>query len=122
MHIGVKALGRGLRKIGTKTTKTVNRIGSKHSLAAIGHVAGDVGIAAGMLSVVAPGLGLPLMAAAAGVGKATNMALDAKSSVWSGLHRRVHRRACPSYKNVCYGYNNNGSSVHSTIIPSSDQQ
>ena len=93
MHIGVKALGRGLRKIGTKTMKTVNKIGSKHSLAAIGHVAGDVGKAAGMLSVVAPELGLPLMAAAAGVGKATNMALDAKSSVAAAKRGDMERAA-----------------------------
>tara|TARA_R110000822_G_scaffold150097_3_gene289191 strand:+ start:635 stop:949 length:315 start_codon:yes stop_codon:yes gene_type:complete len=93
MHIGVKALGRGLRKIGTKTMKTVNKIGSKHSLEAIGHVAGDVGKAAGMLSVVAPELGLPLMAAAAGVGKATNMALDAKSSVAAAKRGDMERAA-----------------------------
>ena len=93
MHIGVKALGRGLRKIGTKTMKTVNKIGSKHSLAAIGHVAGDVGKAAGMLSVVAPELGLPLMAAAAGVGKATNMAFDAKSSLAAAKRGDMERAA-----------------------------
>jgi len=61
--------------------KTMNRIGTKHTLSAIGHAAQDVGKVAGALSVVAPELGLPLMAAAAGVGTATTMALDAKSSV-----------------------------------------
>ena len=93
MHIGVKSLGRGLRKIGTKTTKTVNRIGSKHSLAAIGHAAGDVGIAAGVLSLAVPEIGLPLMAAAAGVGKATNIALDAKSSVAAAKRGDMERAA-----------------------------
>jgi hypothetical protein len=76
-----KSLGKGLRKIGTKTMKTVNKIGTKHTLAAIGHAAQDVGKVAGVLSVAAPEIGLPLMAAAAGVGGAANMALDAKSSV-----------------------------------------
>ena len=84
MHIGVKALRKGLRKIGTKTMKTVNKIGSKHTLNAIGHVAQDVGTAAAMMSMAAPTLapiGAGVMAAAAGVGAATRIGLDAKSSV-----------------------------------------
>jgi len=81
MKFGMKALSRGLHKIGGKISKPMNKFGSKHTLNTIGRIAKTGQEVGAAISVVAPEIGLPLAAAATGVRMGVSGALDAKSSV-----------------------------------------
>jgi len=68
MRFGVKALSRGLHKIGSKVSKPLNKLGSKHTLKTIGNIAHKAGEIGAVVSTVAPEVGMPLMALSAADG------------------------------------------------------
>ena len=77
MRFGVKALSRGLHKIGSKVSKPLNKLGSKHTLKTIGNIAHKAGEIGAVVSTVAPEVGMPLMALSAAAQKGSQAALNA---------------------------------------------
>lgn len=91
MKFGMKALGRGLHKIGSKISKPMNKLGSKHTLQTMGRIAHTGQQVGAALSVVAPEVGLPLAAASTALGTASRSALNAKSSVAAAKRGDIER-------------------------------
>jgi len=60
MKFGSKALVNGLHKFGSKVSKPLNKLGSKHTLKTIGRIANKGMKVGAALSVVAPEFGAPI--------------------------------------------------------------
>jgi len=93
MRIGIKKIGRELKRIGHKAGKPLRVIGSKRTLTTIDKMAATAQKIGAGVSAVAPELGVPLMGAASGVRAGVGLARETKSAVAAAKRGDLERAA-----------------------------